>query len=275
MQIKQVRISPDMAEDMLKNNSSNRPISKRMVTRFVKEIQSDNWKMTGDTIKLSKQGRIIDGQHRLQAIVIAKVPVTTMVAYDVEDNCFEVIDTGKRRSQADVLSIDGHKNSMILSSALRMKYCLDNVKAPRLEERMRAINTGITNTNILNIAGVYPGMDEAVIAAQQFPYASTLLTKTIAVVCMYDFIRIDRGLAHLFFEKIETGADLSGKSPLLFLRNKLIEIRNTPGLHRVSPYFTLTAAFLGWNYLIEGNAPSKWVIQGKEVPLLIKPNKAA
>lgn len=273
MQIKEVKITPHMAQSMLKKNTSNRPLSERLVSRYVKEVKSGNWKMTGDTIKLSKQGNLIDGQHRLKAVVVADVPITSMIAYGVEDNCFEVIDTGKKRSHADVLSMEGYKHTTQLAAALRLKYAIDEAPIPKQEKSLHTIIRGISNTEILDLIKLYPKMPEAVMVIKEHPYCGTLLTVSAASVCAYEFEKIDRPLAHMFFEKIETGADLSGNSPLLHLRNDLIKLRNTPGVKRMSPFFTLCAAYTTWNHLIGGGTQSSKWLSTDEIPTLLKTRK--
>jgi hypothetical protein len=56
---------------------------------------------------------MVDGQHRLAAIIEADVPVDITVFTEVPDGAFDVLDTGKRRNAADVLAIEGEKSAVM------------------------------------------------------------------------------------------------------------------------------------------------------------------
>jgi hypothetical protein len=97
-----------MAMEMLERNSLNRPLNDQHVKRISKQIIEGKWKFNGDTIKFSKNKEILDGQHRLWAVIEAKMPIKTAVIYGIESDAFATIDTlRKPRSGADVLALHG------------------------------------------------------------------------------------------------------------------------------------------------------------------------
>lgn len=274
MKVVEETITPEKAEKLMKKNISNRHLSPKTVNKYVREIKNGKWLLTSDTIKISKSGNLIDGQHRLQAAINAKMPITTLVAYDVPDNAFEVIDTGKKRSLGDVLSIVGYGSSNAFASAIRLKYALDSCLEPAPVGSMRQKATNVSNADIVELAEKYSDLEEAIQIVKKFPYVIKLTTPAAATVAFHEFIRIDKGMAHYFFEKLESGADLSNANVLLHLRNKLMELRNTPGISRVASQSALAALFQGWNYLIEGNPPhNKFVFFAEQLRKPVKPKK--
>jgi hypothetical protein len=54
-------ITPDMAADWLKRNQHNRPLRKHLVQRIQEEIESNHWRVNGQTISFDEQGNILDG----------------------------------------------------------------------------------------------------------------------------------------------------------------------------------------------------------------------
>jgi hypothetical protein len=97
-----------MAMEMLERNTLNRPLNDQHVKRISKQIIDGKWKFNGDTIKFSKNKEILDGQHRLWAVIEAKMPIKTAVIYGIEPDAFATIDTlRKPRSGADVLALHG------------------------------------------------------------------------------------------------------------------------------------------------------------------------
>lgn len=97
-------ITPQMAENWLTEwNVKNRPVTDANVTELVQIIEKGKWRLTGDPIRFSDT-RLIDGQHRLLAIAKAGQTVRSVVIRGLEDECFDVIDQGKRRTASDVLA---------------------------------------------------------------------------------------------------------------------------------------------------------------------------
>jgi hypothetical protein len=118
--IKEELITPQKAEILLKKNTNNRRLNSKTISNYAKEMASGKWKRnTFEVIKVSKNGRIIDGQHRLSAVILSKQPTFFHVAYNVNDDIFDVLDTGKKRNANDVFHISGIKNSNTTPSIIK------------------------------------------------------------------------------------------------------------------------------------------------------------
>jgi len=77
------QITPDKARKYLENNKDNRNIREKRVGAIARDIQSGKWEVTHQSVAFDKTGRVIDGQHRLTAIIKADIPVWAYVArYD-------------------------------------------------------------------------------------------------------------------------------------------------------------------------------------------------
>lgn len=93
---------------MLEYNTLNRPLNEQHVKRIAAQIIAGKWRFNGDTIKKSTNGDILDGQHRLWAIVESKMSVKTIIVSGIERDAFATIDTlRKPRSGGDVLALSG------------------------------------------------------------------------------------------------------------------------------------------------------------------------
>lgn len=62
MIIRVTTITPDMAKDMLKNNTENRTLKSRRVQMYANDMLNGNWKMNGDTIVIGDDGVLKNGQ---------------------------------------------------------------------------------------------------------------------------------------------------------------------------------------------------------------------
>jgi hypothetical protein len=133
-----VTITPEDASQLLEANSNNRPLNEQHVKRIARQILEGKWRFNGDTIKISSTNDILDGQHRLWAIMEAKIPVETIVVRGIEPDAFSTIDTiRKSRSGSDVLALVGvsHHRSAI-STGLQwlirwQRKTLENYRAPQ------------------------------------------------------------------------------------------------------------------------------------------------
>jgi len=123
-------ITPEDAKVLLQTNVNNRNLSRRRIGMYANDIKRGMWKLTGDSIKLAKnpktgEVRLIDGQHRLLAIIEANLPVQTVVATGLEEDAFSVIDRGKTRTYNDVLNMSKVKNANTVSSVVRPVIVLE------------------------------------------------------------------------------------------------------------------------------------------------------
>lgn len=113
------KVTPAIAAEWLMHNGSNRRLDERRVKVYENIIREGLWKVNGDAIRFDMEGNLIDGQHRLQAIVKSGQSVQTFVIRGLEKESFATIDNGKSRTAADVFYINGVKNSTIIPGILK------------------------------------------------------------------------------------------------------------------------------------------------------------
>lgn len=108
------KITPAIASKMLESNTKNRNMSKLAVTRLAKNMSDGNWKTTHQGIAIDDEGVLIDGQHRLAAIVLSNTTQEMLVTRGMPSNTFKAMDIGRLRSVADLYGTD-KKVSQIIS----------------------------------------------------------------------------------------------------------------------------------------------------------------
>ena len=147
--IRKVLISPTLANEMLKSNTRNRRLRPPVILRYVQEMKENRWKEnTGEMIKISKSNEILDGQHRLHAIVKANVSLNLHVITGLEDDVFDVLDTGSLRNAADVFHISNVSHSNYLPSIIQTYEAINREK--KNSESLNA-SQRITHTMLLNL----------------------------------------------------------------------------------------------------------------------------
>ena len=77
-------ITPELAEKYLGFNHKHRDIKDSKVEKFVSVLNDEDWQLNGKTIVFDKDGKLLNGQHRLSAVVISGKSLTTLVVRGIE-----------------------------------------------------------------------------------------------------------------------------------------------------------------------------------------------
>lgn len=108
MKIEIREITPDGAREILATNySGNRAVRVRTVEMYASDMAAGRWQLTGAPIQVSASGNLIDGQHRLHAVIKSGIPVPFAVATGVPDGAYDHLDIGMSRNVQDVVKARG------------------------------------------------------------------------------------------------------------------------------------------------------------------------
>ena len=123
--VKVVNMTPDMAAELLKKNTSNRAISKVNVRRIKKAIMDGQWCLNNDAITIANDGTITNGQHRLTAIAQSGETVPVLLLSGVPRDTFMYCDRGKTRTAADALSVKKAEYYVVIACIIKREYILN------------------------------------------------------------------------------------------------------------------------------------------------------
>ena len=115
--MKQEVITPQAAADYLRSNAVNRKVRPAIVKRYEEEMRQNSWTLTSDAIAFDCNGNLIQGQHRLNAVVNTGLPQVFWVARNMPKEAKENLDCGSKRELHDRLTISGHRISRTVGSA--------------------------------------------------------------------------------------------------------------------------------------------------------------
>jgi hypothetical protein len=204
-------ITPELAKSILDTkNKHNRPMNRHHVKALANEMTRGTWKVNGDTICLNGD-RLIDGQHRLAAVIQSGVTIESFVIEGLPSDVFDTKDTGKRRSAADTLSVRGEANTKRLAAALVL---IDKYFTGRVD---RSVN--YSNTEIEELLEKYPDARHSL----RTDYKSNgLFIPSVLDACYYLFSQKDKAMAEEFVDKIYKGIGLHEDSPWYLLRERLV-----------------------------------------------------
>jgi hypothetical protein len=212
-----VTITPEVATDLLEHNTYNRPLSQNHVERIARQITEGKWKFNGDTIKVSVGGDVLDGQHRLWAVIEAKKPIDTIIVHGVEREAFATIDTVRRmRSGGDVLALNGvARYRTVTAETLRWLIRWQRGVIPSYRDPANRLE----NSDIEKAFGDHPQLIRAV--EKVMPLRSLRNTPILALM-FYILSNRDEEIANTLIGVLDDPSGVSLHHPFFKLRAYLV-----------------------------------------------------
>lgn len=240
-------ITPELAESWLQSMKVNRPISVANVKFLADQIREGKWIDTGVPIVFVGEN-LIDGQHRLRAVLETKKAIKNAVVRHpkgkAQESIFPVIDTGKKRTPADVLSIAGYANSKLLAETIKSISIWNFVQNEAIIAQSESViqsrlfsvirESGrlimLDNANYLQLLDRFVNIEESVRFGgnkqrSRFKGTNDPLTRMKWAFFHYILNAIDTSCAEEFLDSLHKGAGRafsSSSSPLAQLREILL-----------------------------------------------------
>lgn len=218
-------ITPDSAKEYLKSNTLNRPLNSRMVEFYASSMKRGQWELNGEPIIIARSGRVLDGQHRLQAVIESGIPINFFVTRGISDNTFDTIDQGKSRTGGDILAITGVSQANRKSAAIS-RYNSLRVSMIITETKNRDKENKFTKRDILNEYNRVPHFWDNVVAEANKCYDSKRLFSNSDMAGVMAFLILDRSHSEDtvfgFFRQL-TGIDDPQNNTIILLSNKIID----------------------------------------------------
>jgi hypothetical protein len=125
MKVQVKNIGPSEASALLARNVANRPLRPRYVESLSRQMQDGYWQLVGDPIRIAEDGRLLDGQHRLHAILTSGTTQQFVMVDGLDERAQLAMDSGIRRSFADILQMAGESNCRNIAAVTRLALMRD------------------------------------------------------------------------------------------------------------------------------------------------------
>jgi hypothetical protein len=212
-----VLLTPDVAAEWLeKYNTSNRKIQPTHVNTIARDIRAGNWMMNAQPIAFhgspwTGEGRLLNGQHRLEAVVKSDTPIEVMVATGVPEEAFATFDMHARHTHRKYIAKGDER---VLAAAAKLQWRVDNELAP-------ADRSSPSASEIQATIEAHPELMEA------FPISRKKEMQEIGSAGILTFFiahirRQDDQLSELFIQQLMDGEGLLRGNPLINARAKLV-----------------------------------------------------
>ena len=255
-------ITPAMAAKYLElNRLPNRHLKPAHIQILAREMREGRWQCNGETIIFDKEGNIIDGQHRLHAIVLSKTTIETYIVRGISPDVLPTLDRGSLRSIGDLLGMRGESNRTQLGAALTWLWFAENGGMQSYHNPVLRPTMG----ELEQILSKHPTLRTSCAPAN---LCRALLIPGLATALHYLFTQKDAAAGHWFFTTLASGENLVKTDGLHQLRERLtknrIDKRKLPAVHIAA--LTIKAwnahrtkspvRFLRWR--LEGDAPEEF-----------------
>lgn len=203
-------LSPELSEILLNNNENNRRQSGLAIRRYSADIIEGNWELTGDTIKISKDGELNDGQHRCEAVILSGKSVSCVFVFGLERESRRKLDQGIKRTVGSILQMDGYADGNNLAHAARLVWTYEKHSA-----MVRTPEKTPTAAQIQEYVMDHASLVDSLAPARKV-YKKLGISIGLGAALHHVFARIDDKLADRVFEVLPAGIGFAGKSDPLY-----------------------------------------------------------
>lgn len=219
-----VTVTPQMASEWLAHPAARqRSVSRNFVAQYARAMTEGRWQEpTIDPIALTPEGKLLNGQHRLLAVIKADRNVEMLIAFDVPEKIFDIIDTNRRRQAAQFVRTS---SASLVASAARLILWYDLRRATG-ESPLHPLGFAIAFDND-EILGLIEGplgetIQQSVLEANRaYRAASVPPSAHAAILTIARRDGADPNRLELWLEGVTDGLGLSAGDPRLLLRQRM------------------------------------------------------
>ena len=239
------KITPMLAERWLsKVPDFQRKIDAKQVRKLVIAIQRKEWRQNGATIVFNENDELIDGQHRLKAVVESGATIESLVIRGVSsgEDTFHTIGDDKPRRLTDFLHC---KNAVVVGSVLRMYWMVTSGLWPI----GRGANSAAPIADIMKLGKKWSTEIEPLVEPLRAAGRITGQHSFCVFIVLYHTklrpIEGAEGRISEFFARVGDGVGLAATCPAYKLRQRFLSLPANGRIDRLSAQaYILKALYL-------------------------------
>lgn len=247
-------ITPDFAKELLDKNTSNRPISAKRVSYYASLMTQGKWHLTHQGIAISENDVIIDGQHRLMAVVKADIPIKFNVTTGADDESFKFVDVGYTRTTANIFSIEGIRNYTRHAAGIGKYHNFKKSQTSLAVGNSRRLELNLTHDDYLDFYKEHEQLLININAHSTSLYSIYKILSTSEIYAFWVYCVIDAGWSfddvNAFFQNVFMQRNDSKSNVPKLLFNKLIQ--NITGTVEIKATVKSALIIKAFNYHVLG-----------------------
>ena len=247
------RFTPKQAQVELDKLAETPHVNRKAKAGYAEAIASawerGEWIQTGDTIKFNENGDLMDGQHRMQAVVISDRTTEFVVVEGISSDAIRVIDAElAKRSLADQLGIEGFRNTVPLASVVRAGWAFELKGSPQIGGSQ---SRSLTMAEALDFIERRPSIEASAVAGLKFKGRESVGITAREYGTLWDIMfHINPSTTTDFFDQISFGYGGEKGSPVTRLRTRINAHEAQDGQHSIQ--YVMGIFIKAWNAEVEG-----------------------
>jgi hypothetical protein len=210
-------IGPDLALRYLRKNTGNRRLSSMHISALARDLAQDRWMFNAQPICFAHTGRLLNGQHRLHAVILAGRSIEVPVVRGLDETAYETYDNHAKRRTAFSGKVESFGDLALASAMANLLW--------HHERKTRSMhNAKATAAEIRQIIAEHPRLLVLRSFARRMGHFGRA---SVIGYAAYVMERDDAVLASRFLAALETGADQRPGHPILTLRGTLQKLRGS------------------------------------------------
>jgi hypothetical protein len=204
-----VLVTPEIAAEWLQANYQNRAVKPIILDQYISDMREGRWVMNGQPLIFDQDGSLIDGQHRLHAVVKSGVSTEFLIVSGVVRTNRQTIDIGAMRGLGDVLQLDGILSGNKMAAIARAIMAYETNGGVSIVAKSHRIS----KTALIDRVKADPRIRPCMLLSRN----NLIFRGTAIAFCRY--VIPDGDKSDTFFLHLDDGIDLHPGNPILTLRN--------------------------------------------------------
>lgn len=238
-----VLVTSEMAARWLRQNTSNRRLDASNVDMYVRIIRAGRWHLSNDAVSFGPDGTVLNGQHRLTAIVKTGIACELLVMTNAKVASQVAMDAQKKRTAGDYLAIMGHTNYTHLAAVTRV------ILLHQIGQLANGGNYKLSNDEVAEFVAQHPDLAHAVTRAQAMT-KKVDCPQSVVGAAIWLLTPIDPDDMAAFMNAWRDGVNLAEGDPILALTARLREVRRNRRIVSRAEYLALILR--AWNAWRDG-----------------------
>lgn len=230
----------------------NRTSSDREIIYLLKEMKEGRFVKNGETVKITWDGNIMDGLHRIKALTkFIGGSIEILVVWGLDPAVFPTIDIGLKRNVGHILQAKGFANAPVLARIIKF---IKSYEGHRHVKRESYKTLGFTPNDYLEFIVENPDITEVAKEAWRMYMKSRLFPDSVYGGLIYLLSQKDQDKGFAFVSGLSMG-NWAEDTALMQVRRRIESLERNKSV-RIDRQVKTGLALNAWNAYREGLKPS-------------------
>jgi hypothetical protein len=248
-----IKVTPEIAYEALtySEDTLQRHLRPSAVSDYANEMKAGRWVYNHQGICFDVNGGIVDGQHRLHAVVDSGVSILQNCSFGapaatLDEGAFGTVDIGRKRTAGDIFYMNGVRGSKVAATVTRRVWQY-NVRSSASHPMKGSPRLRTPNETYEYYTALDP--DRVQNSVKHYYRLKTNHIPEMGAVSALHYVAstIDPDLAEDFFTSLATGSNLGPRSIIKKLRDFLLVSRKS-----LRHEFVMELVTRAWNAMRTG-----------------------